>query len=120
MIIFRNHNILIQPLIQKAPPAMKHIFTILLATFLIFNSDASAQKAPATATTPLIQFSGVVLDQDSLSAIPFVSVLVKGTRRGTISDVYGFFTLVVNAGDELEFSSITHKSRNYKIADTTK
>jgi hypothetical protein len=69
---------------------------------------------------PLIQFSGVVLDQDSLTQIPFVSIIVKGTRRGTVSDYLGFFSVVVSPGDELEFYSITHKNRTYKIADTLK
>jgi hypothetical protein len=68
----------------------------------------------------LVQFSGVVLDQDSLTPIPFVSILIKGTKRGAVSDFYGFFSLVVNPGDELEFYSLSHKNRTYKIADTLK
>jgi hypothetical protein len=68
----------------------------------------------------LIQFSGVVLDQDSLTPIPFVSILIKGTQRGAVTDFYGFFSMIIRPGDELEFYSITHKNRSYKIADTLK
>jgi hypothetical protein len=62
----------------------------------------------------------VVLDQDSLTPIPFVAVIIKGTNRGTKSDYYGFFNLVVTPGDEIEFLSLVHKTRYYKISDSLK
>lgn len=65
-----------------------------------------------------VQFSGVVLDEDSLTPIPYVSVLVKGTKRGAVTDYYGFFNMVISPGDELEFYSITHKPASYKTSDT--
>jgi hypothetical protein len=70
----------------------------------------------------LIQFSGQVVEQDSSvqAPIPFVSILIKGTNRGTHSDYNGFFSLVVNEGDELEFVSLIHKKRAYKVPDTLK
>lgn len=66
----------------------------------------------------LVQFSGVVLDEDSLTPIPYVSVIVKGTKRGAVTDFYGFFNMVISPGDELEFYSITHKPASYKTSDT--
>ncbi len=88
--------------------------------FIFFVAVSKAQKTDNKFESPLIQFSGVVLDQDSLTAIPFVSILIKGTRRGAVTDFYGFFNMIVNPGDELEFYSVTHKNRTYKIADTLK
>lgn len=79
-----------------------------------------AQNKPKQEPQPLVQFSGVVLDQDSLTPIPYVSIIVKGTRRGVITDFYGFFSMVVNPGDELEFHSLTHKPRTYLLPDTLK
>lgn len=64
-----------------------------------------------------IQISGVVLD-DSLQPLPFVSIMLKGTRSGTVSDFYGFFTVVAKAGDEMQFFSINHKSKSYNLSDT--
>lgn len=84
------------------------------------GSLVHAQSTTVTSGTNLVQFSGVVLDQDSLTPIPFVSILIKGTNRGTVTNYYGFFSLVVNPGDELQFFSINHKNRVYKIADTLK
>ncbi len=87
---------------------------------LCFKTQAQTVTTTKNENEGLIQFSGVVLDQDSLTPIPFVSILVKGTKRGAVSDFYGFFSMVVTAGDELEFYSISHKDRSYKIADTLK
>ncbi len=99
---------------------MKSGAAITLLIILAFGS-LHAQDKKAKAANTLIQFSGVVLDQDSLTAIPFVSVIIKGTGRGTISDFpHGFFSIVVSPGDELEFHSISHKARSYKISDTTR
>jgi hypothetical protein len=88
---------------------------LLLLTF--FASGLYAQQKEKK-DEPLIQFSGRVLDQDSLTPIPFVSILIKGTHRGAVSDYLGFFSLVLVPGDELEFFSVTHKNRTYKVPDT--
>jgi hypothetical protein len=95
---------------------------LIFALSLLFLAPwLNAQtRASATPSTSLIQFSGVVLDQDSLTPIPFVSIMVRGTERGTVSMVNGFFSLIIKAGDEIEFSSITHKPRTYKVSDTLK
>ncbi|MBK9284247.1 MAG: carboxypeptidase-like regulatory domain-containing protein [Sphingobacteriaceae bacterium] len=96
---------------------MKHLFWVVALVFACVRgyTQENANKAKAQ---ELIQFSGVVLDQDSLTPIPFVSVVIKGTNRGANSDFYGFFSLVVKPGDELEFVSLIHKKRTYKVADT--
>lgn len=100
---------------------MKKWFLILVCIIsLCFKTQAQTVTTTKNENEGLIQFSGVVLDQDSLTPIPFVSILVKGTKRGAVSDFYGFFSMVVTAGDELEFYSISHKDRSYKIADTLK
>lgn len=95
----------------------RYLYTLLT----LFTLSAVAQNPSAKSTEPIyVQYSGVVLDQDSLSPIPFVSILIKGTRRGTVSDLYGFFTIVLSPGDEMEFSSVTHKHRSYRVPDTLK
>jgi len=97
---------------------MKSGLTLLLVVFLSITIGKAQTKPAATSTVPLIQFSGMVLDQDSLTPIPFVSIVIKGTERGTMSLVNGFFSMIIKPGDEIEFSSITHKNRTYKISDT--
>ena len=66
----------------------------------------------------LVQFSGVVVTGDSLRPIPFVSIVVKKTYRGTISDYNGFFSFVAQLNDTIEFSAIGYKKSYYVIPDT--
>lgn len=88
---------------------------LILLTFVVLgNNLVFGQGKPEN----YIQLSGVVVDDDSLRGIPFVSVLVKGTKRGTVTDFYGFFSVVVQPGDELQFFSINHKNAVYKLEDT--
>lgn len=94
---------------------MKYL-TLTLIFSLFFVSGGKAQDE--SKKTRLVQFSGVVLDEDSLTPIPYVSVLVKGTKRGAVTDFYGFFNMVISPGDELEFFSITHKPGSYVTSDT--
>lgn len=84
------------------------------------NTGAPAQTAgkPSASKRKLIQFSGVVVESDSLKPLPFTSILVKGTSHGTVSDYYGFFTLVAQVGDEIEFASVAYKDASYIIPDT--
>ncbi|MCC6371374.1 MAG: carboxypeptidase-like regulatory domain-containing protein [Bacteroidia bacterium] len=98
------------------------LLTILsvFAFMFVLNTSAQTQTTAKKNYNSLIQFSGIVVDQDSLTPIPFVAVMIKGTNWGTKSDYNGFFNLVVSPGDEIEFMSLVHKSRSYKIADTLK
>ena len=99
---------------------MKNYLLLLVLFVLSFKTQSQTVITAKNTNQNLIQFSGQVLDQDSLTAIPFVSILIKGTRRATNSDFNGFFSLVVSEGDELEFVSLIHKKRTYKIPDTLK
>lgn len=95
---------------------MKHalyIFLVLCSASLFAQTKTDKDPAPEK----YLQISGVVLD-DSLQPLPFVSIMLKGTRHGTISDFYGFFTLVARPGDEMQFFSVNHKSKVYDLSDT--
>ena len=95
---------------------MKQLYAILVLFFL------SVIIVPAqTNDKLLIQFSGIVIDQDSIpyTPIPFVSIAVNGKPRCN-SDFNGFFSVVVQPGDEIQFVALAYKNRNYKIADSLK
>ena len=65
-----------------------------------------------------IQFSGVVVSQDSLKPIPYCSIIDKITKRGTTSDYFGYFSFVANKGDTIQFSSIGYKKASFTIPDS--
>lgn len=100
-----------------------HKISFLGLIMLVFCINSyTAQTAPTKTTTPVkkktyLQLSGIVLDQDSLTPIPFVAIMVN-TKGRAVSDYYGFFTVVVSPGDEVQFLSAVHKTRFYKVDDT--
>ncbi len=72
-------------------------------------------------TTGLIQFSGLVLDgsgEEDLEPIPFVTVAVDGTSRGTYTNWEGFFSIVVAKGNAITFSAVGYQTVNFVIPDT--
>ncbi|MBK6522955.1 MAG: hypothetical protein IPG08_11830 [Sphingobacteriaceae bacterium] len=88
-----------------------------LLVFVLSLSWAFGQVPAEKKKKNYLQLSGVILDQDSLTPIPFVSIMVNDKGRA-VSDYYGFFTVVVSAGDMVQFLSASHKTRFYKVDDT--
>jgi hypothetical protein len=80
-------------------------------------AEVFAQTAPKN---ELVQFSGVVVTSDSLKPIPFVSILVRNTSRGTVSDYFGFFSFVAKMNDTIEFTAIGYKKATFHVPDTIK
>lgn len=83
---------------------------LLLCTLSAFGQSQTDRR--------LVQFSGVVVTGDSLEPVPFTSILTKGSYRGTISDVYGYFSFVAQAGDTIEFAAVGFKRGQYAIPDS--
>lgn len=63
------------------------------------------------------QITGKVTDADSKEGIPGVSVLVKGTTRGAISDLDGNFSIAASATEILVFSFIGYESIEQPVAN---
>jgi len=64
----------------------------------------------------IIQFSGVVVDEDSTSTGLFgVHVYVPKVGRGTVTNQYGYFSLPVLEGDSVIISAVSYQSQNFII-----
>lgn len=80
----------------------------IIASFLFFlGAEAQVKK--------IIQFSGVVVTPDSLMGIPYVNIYESKTRKGTTSNIEGFFSFAAETGDTIKFSSIGFKKSQYVI-----
>lgn len=66
----------------------------------------------------LIQFSGIVVEADSLIPVPFTRIIIKNSNRGTIADFYGYFSFVAKKKDTIIFSATGYKKSHYAIPDT--
>lgn len=93
---------------------------LILGLILGVNFSLQAQQPALTKPMKVIQFSGVVVTGDSLMPVPFAYVLVKGTRRGTVADGYGFFSFAALEKDTVIFSALGYHKSTFVIPDTLK
>ncbi len=92
-------------------------FLILLTNILFAQQKVKWQDA-SVKSRDLIQISGVVVEGDSLLAVPYTSIIVKNSHHGTISDYYGYFSFVAQKSDTIEFTAIGFTYAQYIIPDT--
>ncbi|MDP2336024.1 MAG: TonB-dependent receptor [Bacteroidota bacterium] len=78
----------------------KNLNVLILILSLLLGNFAMAQQSVLT---------GKVTDSASGESLPGVSIVVKGTTNGTISNLDGGFTLSVNKGDVIQFSFVGYK-----------
>jgi hypothetical protein len=84
---------------------------LVLVAFMPFSAKAQFE----TFKDSVVQLYGVVMTADSLRGLPAVSIVVKGTGRGTLSNGQGVFSIVVLKGDDIEFTCVGFKDRITKI-----
>jgi len=101
---------------------MKKSILIFILGFFCFSTSSSLLAQPIAKNKAndnrLIQYSGMVVSADSLYPVPYTSILVRGTKHGTISDYYGFFSFVVQENDVIEFNALGFKSASFMIPDS--
>ena len=88
---------------------MKKAFLALL--ILMYSFAAFAQG---------IQVKGVVTSADDGQPIPGVSVVIKGTTNGTITDVDGNYTISAQGSSTLIFSFVGMKSQEILVNNQSK
>ncbi len=82
-------NQLISEILDKVLPEAKATYTVLDKIIVIRGLDAPKESFPIT---------GKVYDDDTGEPLPGVNIIIKGTQTGTVTDVYGYFS--VEADDE--------------------
>lgn len=94
-------------------------YTALIFTFfLLLSSSIFGQNQDSSKQKKYIQLSGFTIDDETFEPIPYIYVYDKNLRKGTLSDAYGFFSIVVGTGDTLLFKSITYKQSTYVVPDS--
>lgn len=102
--------------------------TILFAITVLFTVTSFSQKTGSDVWNDathdslyyqgLVQFSGVIVSSDSLQPVAFASIFDKASKRGTVSDYYGYFSFVAGVGDTIVFRSVGYKQSMYFIPDS--
>ena len=70
---------------------MKKILLYIALAFFIVPAKAQFENARDS----VVQLYGIVMTADSLVGIPAVSITIKGSHRGTITNNQGVFSIVV-------------------------
>lgn len=88
----------------------RHIFTILLFLPFIALSQNNNKN--------LLQLSGIVvtITKDTILPVPYAHVYVKATKRGTVANYYGYFSMVVENHDTIIFSAVGYKKTTFTIS----
>jgi len=91
--------------------------TILLLIVVLSGQLFLADKAIAQGKQRVLQLSGIVLGEDSVSGIPGVHIYVPKAGRGTTTNRVGYFSMPVLVEDEIVISAIGYEKQYYKIPD---
>jgi outer membrane receptor protein involved in Fe transport len=84
------------------------LFILTIIANLVINFSADAQSKT---------ISGTVTDGANSDPLIGVSIIIKGTTTGTISDIDGKFSLEANTGDVLVFSFIGYLNAEVTVAN---
>jgi outer membrane receptor protein involved in Fe transport len=97
----------------------KSTVTIWLLLFMILASINIIGVAGAPRQQDEILISGTVTDASSNEPLPGVSIMVKGTSAGTVTDLNGKYSIHILPGASLQFSFIGYLTEEYTITNAT-
>lgn len=100
-------------------PCRKHIsrkYLLLLPVPLVLLLLLTGNALQAQNQQEIMQFSGVIVDEDSTSTGLFgVHVYVPKAGRGTVTNQYGYFSMPVLAGDSVVISAVGYQKHSIEI-----
>lgn len=87
---------------------LKYGFSLLAVVLLVNESEAQRK---------VIQFSGLVVTGSQSVGVPYASIYVPRTSRGTYSNEFGFFSFPLLIGDTCMVKSQGFRPQKYIIPD---
>jgi hypothetical protein len=90
---------------------MKHIIACILGILFFMIALPSFGQTEKK----IVQFSGVVVGEDSTSGVPGVHIFVPKGGRGTTSNPYGYFSMPVLENDSLIISAVGYEKMHFII-----
>jgi hypothetical protein len=93
-------------------------YTFLLLAVVALSGAHTAYGQEKTDKN-LVQMSGII-SSEKVGTIPFSTVKIKNTFRGTIAGVDGFYTFVVKPKDTVEFSAVGFKKTFFVVPGDVK
>ena len=87
----------------------RHLF---IATILLLPFLAQGQQ--------IYQLSGLLISEAGQQPVPYVTVQVNSSRRGTLSNEEGFYSIPVSEFDTIYFSHVGYFRASFVVADYLK
>lgn len=94
-----------------------YILHILFIGLMLLSGDPCDAQALGK-HSQLVQFSGVVVDRDSIQKIPYVVIVDKRSSTGSMTDPTGYFSFIAIPGDTVIFEAIGFRSNYYVLPDS--
>lgn len=85
--------------------------------YWLYKKPASIERAGTELLSPLNIISGAVRDAQG-NALAGVSVIVKGTTKGTSTAANGNFSIEANAGDVLVFTMVGYQEKSVTVGQS--
>jgi len=95
---------------KKVNQKLNSLRATLLLLFSVIMVTVSAQN---------LTINGIIVDEKSGETLPGVSVLIKDTKAGTVSDINGKFSLKVSLGSTLKVSYVGYKTQQVAVQGKT-
>lgn len=92
---------------------MKKILLLIFAFSCLIVKKSQAQFE--TVKDSVVQLFGIVMTADSLKGIEAVSVTIRGSNRGTITNSQGVFSIVALKGDVIDFTHVSYKPKTITV-----
>lgn len=98
----------------------KDVYRIVDASEVVVTSTGGELLSLAKSLVPEVPptVTGIIRDADG-SPLTGVNVVVKGTKKGTVSSANGSFSIQANVGDVLMVSSIGYASKEITVINET-
>lgn len=92
-------------------------FILLALLSLCFFQTSSAQTEE-----DIVEVSGVIMtgQPPNMSPVPFVTVAVENSKRGTYANYEGLYSIVVRKGDTLSFTAVGFKRVDFPVPQDIK
>ena len=107
-------NVSLEEILQQTLKDQPLGWLIENKTITIIRKPLPVVSVKETNINPLITVTGTVMDEEN-KPIAGASVMVKGTGQGTSTNENGTFTIDVNKGAVLIFSSVSYVEKHIKV-----
>ncbi len=107
------------PLYSKMSKTRNNInlFLPLICMGLLLISVSFGHAQDTESTKKVVQFTGIIVDQDGVTEVPGVHVYVPKSGRGTTSNMYGYFSMPALVGDEVVISAIGYMKQTFVVPE---